>query len=197
MIGKDILKSEAEALLNAARTEPVTTVNGMEVYTFEDAANLNKAILRKGPEQFPEVSERETINDGLGYTSSRRWNVAINPASYFDNRYRKILIAGQPEIKATKTNEGQKAIPDRVKYEVVIDKRAIQEQSSGRVYSNNIQTYVVEKVKGKLKIETNVVSDTEFINEFKHRMSDNDMKSVLDAINNISAQAAEPQALGL
>lgn len=197
MIGKDILKSEAELLLNAAKTEPVSTFKGMEYYTYEDAARLNQAILRKGPEFFPEVSERETVNGGLGYTSSRRWNVAINPATFFDNRFRKIVIPGQPAVKATKENKGTKEIPERIKYEVVTDSRAIQEQSSGRVYTNNILSYIVEKTKKGLAVESSVVSDTEFVNEFKQRMSDADMRSVLEALTATAGEISEPQPLGL
>ena len=197
MIGKDVLKADAVALLSASKTEPAATFNGMEYYTYADAAKLNQAILRKGVEYFPEMTEREMTNGGLGYTSSRRWNVAINPATFFDNRYRKIVIPGQPEVKATKANEGQKEIPERVKYEVVIDRRAIQEQSSGRVYSNNIPTYIVEKVGDELSIEASIVSDTEFINHFKQRMSDADMRSVLEVLSNRSGDATEPQSLGL
>ncbi len=185
MIGKDILKTEAESLLNAAKTEPVATFNEMEYYTYEDAAKLNQAVLRKGVEYFPEMAERETTNGGLGYTSSRRWNVAINPATFFDNRYRKIEIAGK------------KKEDTKVKYEVVVDSRAIQEQSSGRVYSNNIPTYIVEKTEEGLLIESSIVSDTEFINDFKFRMSDNDMRSVLEALSDLSVPATEAQSLGL
>ncbi|GCF92492.1 hypothetical protein NRIC_03830 [Enterococcus florum] len=189
----DILRQKAEKLMKVAEVKPVAEVNGQEVFSYEDAAKLNRALLEERIQEV-EVGERETVNGGLGYTSSRRRNVAINPASYFDNRFRTIEMTEKEEVEGAK---GKKAATAGVKYEIVLDTRAIQEQASGRVYAHNIPTYIIEPTKKGLKVESSIVSDTEFINEFKHRMSDKDMMNVRKAIDSVSVEVAQPTVLGL
>lgn len=110
-----MMETMKEILNEADSASVLMIVNGREVYTFDDAQKLNKAELmeQKATGKQPEIADRLINPDGLTYAASNIKRTAIDPNTFFENRYRKT---------------GGKA----PKYEVVTDYRAIKEQASVR-----------------------------------------------------------------
>ena len=105
------------------------------------------------------------------YTRTQCHTVAVNPDNYY-----------------LKKKEETKTI-----YEVVSDYRAIKEQSTGRVYTNNIVVDMVENSKDGLKyIGRKNISDTEFINEFKNNLNNESFQKIASVI----LESVEGQATG-
>ena len=152
------------------KIKPLAVVNGVKLYTFAEvqALNLRDLKLEKADGKKIDLGQRAFTEDGAGYKRSRVKRAAVDPNVVYENRYRK-------------TKDG---------YEVVIDYRAITEQASGHVYTNNVIVYKIGKVesagKGKADeiavIETKVVSAEEFINKFKEKLNVASMIRVQGAI---------------
>lgn len=119
-----------------------------------------------------DVANRELQPDGIHYKRSRATHLAIDPTKHFNNRFCKL-------------GEGH--------YSVVVDTRAIGEQDSGQVYTNNIVAYEVKKPEDKRKkglehVATKNIGADVFINEYRSRFDVNSIKKVLDCIETQSVQ---------
>lgn len=142
---------------------PVATIDGVQVYTFDDAQKLNARELTESKitGQKVELGERKLTADGMGYTSSMAKNVAVDPGQFYDNRIHQV--------------------DDTI--EVVTDYRAIQEQPSGRVYTNNVPVYVLVKDGKQWKIETTkTINADDFVRDFKEKLNNDSMKTVKSLI---------------
>lgn len=172
-----------DILNDAAEVKPLMAVNGKEVYSFDESVKLSKAELmeEKASGKIVDLGERTVNPDGITYASSNIKRAAIDPGTYFANRYRK-----------TKTKDG-------VKYEVVTDYRAIKEQGTGRVYTDNIIAHVVAKnAEGKLVVETNkVISADEFVRNFKNMLDTESMIKILDVLRTADNAGMEADKLEL
>ena len=165
-----------EEIIKNGEATPIGKVNGRNVYTFSDAVRVNnKERAEEIYEGKVDFGNREVREGGLCYTRTQCHTVAVNPDNYYLNRYRK-------------KKEGTKMI-----YEVVSDYRAIKEQSTGRVYTNNIVVDMVENSKDGLKyIGRKNISDTEFINEFKNNLNNESFQKIASVI----LESVEGQATG-
>lgn len=167
----------------AAEVKPLTVINGKEVLTFEDTQKLNKAELmaEKAGGKPVEVGERNVNPDGMTYASSNVKHAAIDPATYFANRYRKV--------------KGK----DSVKYEVVTDYRAVKEQAAGKVYTDNVIVHVIAKdAKGNLVAEPNkTISADDFVRNFKNMLDAESMIKILDVLQAVDSAGMEADKLEL
>lgn len=149
-----------EIIDSANKVKPIAEKDGRKIVTFEDAAALANM---EGIEPTPETGMR-TYNPDGSLARIRSKVAAINPANYFANRY-----------MATKT-----------KLKVVVDWRAIHEQSSGQIYIKHIPAYIfMRNDKGELyidKIEN--ISDTEFISGYTDSLNEDAMKQIAPLIAN-------------
>ncbi|MGM0175698.1 hypothetical protein [Enterococcus sp. DIV0800] len=186
-----------EILNEAEETQPLLKLNGMPVYNFKDAQAMNKAILAE--EKFlghrpADVGERQLSPDGLTYARSKIDHAAINPETFFENRYRKVAI---PVEEAAEGEKADVKIKYKVKYEVVIDYRAIKEQSSGNIYTNHIEVLVIgqSRMKGQLQVETiKTISPREFVEEFVGKLDQKAMLKITTAVNQYHKRAEGIQA---
>lgn len=171
-------QSMMHILSEANEVEPLMTVNGTDVHTFQDAQKLNKADLveRKAEGKPVELGERKISSDGITYSRSNVRHAAVDPSVFFDNRYRKI-VEEVPE-KADDPDGKKKEI---IRYEVVTDYRAIKEQGTGQVYTNNVIVLVIAK-KGKDLVveETKTIGADEFVNGFKGKLDAKSMIKILE-----------------
>lgn len=165
-----------EEIIKNGEATPIAKVNGRNVYTFSDAVRVNnKERAEEIYEGKVDFGNREVREGGLCYTRTQCHTVAVNPDNYYLNRYRK-------------KKEGTKTI-----YEVVSDYRAIKEQSTGRVYTNNVVVDMVENSKDGLKyVGRKNISDTEFINEFKNNLNNESFQKIASVI----LESVEGQATG-
>lgn len=155
--------------------EPVATIDGEPVYTIHDAQKLNQLELTKEKIVGKQISleERPIADDGIHYLRSKAHNKAINVDNYCENAYR---------VVKNKT---------RYNVEVVTDYRAIKEKErNGTIWCHTLNTYIIGMANGDLKlVGRGVVTDKEFIDEFNHKLSNEDMKKV----KNLIAESGEPE----
>lgn len=147
-----------EALERASKVKPYAEKNGIKIVGMEDMeALIEKHIIDKEPD----IGERLVNPDGTIARSLTRF-AGINLERELDNRYVK---------------HGKRV-------EVIIDKRALSEQTLGRIYAKRITAYVITRNEdGILElIETKTVSDDEFLKEFTHKLDKESMLEVLEAI---------------
>lgn len=168
-----------ESIMQEADVKPISNVNGRSVYTFADAVKVNnKERAEEILEGKVDFGNRVTREGGLCYARTQCHAVAINPDNYFLNRYRKIKKDEKTTI-----------------YEVVTDYRAIKEQSTGRVYTNNIVVEIVENSKTGLKyMGKKTISDQEFINSFKSSLSHEALAKIANVI--LTAQKGQTEPTG-
>lgn len=155
-----------QQIMQQADVEPIAHVNGRDVYTFNDAVKVNnKERAEEILEGKVDFGNRQTREGGLCYTRTQSHSVAVNPENYYLNRYKK-------------TKKGTSTI-----YEVVTDYRAIKEQATGRVYTNNIVVEIVENSKDGLKyVGKKTISDSDFVNEFKNSLNQDAMQKIASVI---------------
>lgn len=147
-------KTMLQAIQDAERVKPFAELNGKQVVTFEDYNDLtardyyNKAV----PGIVP-VDDR-----GLPTKSVTNY-VAMNPDVMFMNRYRVVKDKGRQVMQ------------------VVIDRRAIDEQDKGTVYKAQIPAVCLARGEdGELHYDKTVlVSDREFLSEFTHHLTNEAM----------------------
>lgn len=154
------MPSVQEILDAANKVEPIAVKDGKKIVTFEDATALANM---EGIEPSPKTGMR-TYNPDGSLAGIRTRSAAINPANYFANRY----YMTQKRMK------------------VVVDWRAIHEQSSGQVYIANIPVYVfMRDDKGELYIEKiETVSDAEFVAKYTDSLNEDAMKQIAPLIAN-------------
>lgn len=174
------------------------TANGVPVYDTNDYTAMSKARLMErramGRKTNPEAGTRQMTPDGLGYTSSRARAVAIDPNTYFVNR---VVIETEDFPSPTKSE------PERIvslkRYCVVTDYRAIKEQDSGNVYTNNIVVHVIGKVNprsNKLSLlSTKSIGVDDFVNKYREQLSHSDMKTILGIIGQHEIKAVPEVSL--
>lgn len=165
-----------DSLREAIEVEPIMLVNGEPVYTFESANKLAMAEGVNAKLGFKEESLaiREMNPSQETYKRTNKKYPAIDPKALFGNRYKK---------------ESNKAggKPTDI-YTIVTDYRALQEQSTGRIYCENVLAHQIKVTKddnGKAKaelIKTIQVSSDTFINEFTRELSEKDMRVILPLI---------------
>lgn len=152
------IKEISNALEKAKDIQPLAIKNGMQIVSYEDAVILNQIEMM---DDATDMGERKFNPDGTLARSKKKIS-SINVETLFNNRFRK--MAGK-------------------KYQVVIDYRAIKEQSSGIIYAKNIVAYEIGSVNGELKLLKIVnVSDSEFISEFTNRLDIPSMVRILPLI---------------
>ena len=92
----------------------------------------------------------------------------------------------------TKKQRKKKRLPthevSKVQYEVVTDYRACKEQARGTVYTNNIPVYIIGADKGNgtpklVLVGTKVITDHEFVNEFKGKLNKDSMVKIMKLID--------------
>lgn len=164
-----------ETFENFEKVKPIAEKNGTKIVSYEDAKALNDMEMY---ERTPDTGDR-TFNPDGSLARTRVLTSAINPENRFNNRYR---IKGK--------------IGDR-KMQVVVDYRALKEQSSGQVYLKNIPCYEIARDEdGNLKLEkVFTVSDTEFISDFTDKLSVEVMKQVAPLIEEHGADISTTNAM--
>lgn len=173
-----------EIISDAEGIRPIAKIDGKEVMSFQDAQKANRAELVFGQDE--DLGDRNINPDGLTYASSHVKRAAIDPDVYFANRYKRVVdkveIPGKKELDPPK-------IEEHIKYLVVTDYRAIQEQASGALYKANIVAYVVEKnAKGQLVITgQELVGESDFVNNFGRKLKNADMAKIATAMKQVGA----------
>lgn len=156
-------KTIIQAIKDAEGVRPFAKAGDKDVVTFEQYNDL--AVL---DDQLNAVPGMPTLDSRGLPTSSVTTRVAYNPDVYFDNRYRKVKDAIQ----------------------VITDHRALTEQQTGRIYASQIPAAVLVRKDGKLVYErTALVSDKEFLDSFKQKLSNKAMAEVMSAL---AEQAVTP-----
>lgn len=159
-----------DILNEADGVKPIAVIGGKKVYSFADANILNQADIleeRAAGRQI-DLGEREVRPDGL-YSRSHVKRAAMDPNVLFENRYRK---SGNAK--------------SGTEYEIVTDYRAIKEQATGQVYTNNVVVYVVSKSGDVASVkEIKTISAEEFINGFKRKLDYSSMIKVQGAISSL------------
>lgn len=143
------------------KVSPVTNVNGTPVVSFEDQRDAAEEIMKNDLD----IGMREYKADG---TMARTYYVtaAVNFDQFYDNRYR--VKNDEMQMVIAQTTDGY---------------RAIKEQATGRVFQKQVPIYVFARIDGKLQfVRLDVVSDTEFISEFTHKLGQDAMRTVLPLI---------------
>ena len=156
-----------EIFEQAENVKPIAEKDGVKVVTFSDANALANA-------EYIEPHNKQgvrTYNHDGSLAKIRYEASAINPVNYFANRF-----------KATKT-----------KMYVVIDFRAISEQSKGKIYTTHVQAYVFKRDEDKkLYIDgVELVSDTDFISDYTNTLNEEGMKEIAPMIANFGANVTE------
>lgn len=164
-----------ETFENFEKVKPIAEKNGTKIVSYEDAKTLSDMEMY---ERTPDTGDR-TFNPDGSLARTRVLTAAINPDKRFNNRYR---IKGK--------------IGDR-KMQVVVDYRALKEQSSGQIYLKNIPCYEIGRDEnGNLKLEKVItVSDTEFISDFTDKLSVDVMAQVAPLIEEHGADISTTNAM--
>lgn len=157
------MPSVTEIIESAKKVKPIAEKDGRKIVTFEDAAILAN---KEGIDPTPKTGQRTYNPDGT-LARTRKSTAAINPHNYFLNRMK----------------------PMSKKFKVVVDYRAIVEQSTGSIYIKNIPAYVFAKdSNGELYIEKiENISDTEFISDYTNMLSEDAMKKIAPLIANFGS----------
>ncbi len=164
-----------EEILQQTKAEPIARINGIDVFDFTEGQKMNKLHLaeEKLTGKSDELGEREVSSDGMHFSNSKTRVKVINPERYFSNRFR------------VKKNGNKKVL------EMVTDYRAIEEQQSGRIYTNVINSYLIGKEGNDMKVVgQDKVSDKVFCNEFTSTLSVQDAVKIFQLID---AQATTDQ----
>ena len=149
-------KTMMQAIQDAEKVKPFAELNGKPVVDFEGYNDLvsRDHYMNSVPGIIP-VDDR-----GLP-TKSLTQYVAMNPDVMFMNRFRVVKDKGRQVLQ------------------VVIDRRAIDEQSRGTIYKAQIPAVCLVREEEDLKYDKTVlVSDKEFLAEFTHHLDNATMASI-------------------
>lgn len=149
-------KSMMQAIQDADKVKPFAELNGKPVVTFEEYNDLvsRDHYMKSVPGIVP-VDDR-----GLPTASLTNY-VAMNPDVMFQNRYRVVKDKGRQVMQ------------------VIIDRRAIDEQSRGMVYKTSLPAMCLVREDDELRYEKTVlVSDREFLSEFTHHLTNEAMATI-------------------
>lgn len=145
---------------------------GTSLVSFAEQRDTNVGIMKENVD----VGYTEMNPDGT-LARSAYVTAAVNFESFYDNRYR---VIGDEEkvlqLVTAQTTDGY---------------RVIREQASGRVFQKLIPVFEFKR-KGKEVIfdKLSNVSDTEFVSEFTHKLSAEEMKKLIPLIP-VDASVAE------
>lgn len=149
-----------ETLKRADAVQPIAEKDGMKIVSFEDAVLLSQAEII---ENAPDVGIRHLNPDGT-LARSKVTVAAVNEDAMYDNRFRRM---------------GQKKM-----IQIVVDKRAIRDQKTGKIYTARVPAYQIVRENGRLKVDRIItVSDDEFVGEFVERAGKKDMVEILPLID--------------
>ncbi|GHU63466.1 hypothetical protein FACS189418_6810 [Clostridia bacterium] len=200
---------QIQALLNTEikKFTPITKIDQGKVYTFADANEIN--MLKRAEEKLlgsvGGIRHAEYASGGKSLAKVHMNAISVDEQVFFANRMRRVEEAQEISEEAQEVPEEKKKqeIPEEKKkqdtqeekkkqkapeslfyIDLVIDYRAIKEQSSGKVYTDNVLVYRMEKTKkGEVILHSSfVVSADEFIQQFKHKLAISDMKKVFKVI---------------
>ena len=150
-------KTLMQAIQDAEKVKPFAELNGKPVVTFEGYSDLvsRDHYMKTVPGIVP-VDER-----GLPVASLTPY-VAMNPEVMFMNRFRVVKDKGKQVLQ------------------VVIDRRAIDEQSRGMVYKSHLPAVcLVRDDSGELVYDKTVlISDKEFLSEFTRHLDQETMSII-------------------
>lgn len=142
--------------------------NGTPLVTYEEQLKL-------GQKGINEHWDDRRLGDDLGIRKmnpdgsiAKSWytSAAVNFDRFYDNRYR--VVGNELQIITAQTNEGY---------------RAINEQSTGRVFAKLLPALSFKREGNELVyVKTIMVSDSEFISEFTHKLNQDAMHEVLRKI---------------
>lgn len=169
-----------EEILQQTKAVPIAKINGIDVYDFSEGQKKNKLLLaeEKLAGKSDELGEREVSADGMHFSNSKTRVKVINPERYFSNRFRVVKKANKSVI------------------EFVNDYRAIENQSSGRIYTNVINTYLIGKEKDEVKlIGQDKVSDKVFCSDFTNTLSVADAMKIYEIIDEQATQEQTEKSL--
>lgn len=166
-----VKKSMAQLLEEVENAKPVIEVNGRPIYRENDAVALTEYEVDQqltGREEI-DISHRIVNSDG-SYARGNYKNV-IMPNGLFENRYRK----------------------DGKFINVVTDFRAIQDQASGKIYTDNIVVHVIGRGAGGRPVykHSDVIDSKTFIKDYKRKLSDEAMQTLFSIIQDRPVVANE------
>ena len=177
------MESVLTQILNETEAVPFAEINGRPVYTFKDAQKVNKRILaeEKLTGKSMELGEREMMPDGIHFKRTKARALAVNPERFYANRYRiSEKTNGKPQL------------------EVVLDYLSIMGQDKNQIPTKNITVFVIGKHgrgNGITLLKKDVISDVEFVNEFKKSIPiivDGGInKQIVDVFNAIERASGE------
>lgn len=151
-----------EILKMAESVEPIMEKNGTKIVNYDDANVLAAEELIEGDR---DIGVRTMNPDGTLARSRVRF-AAVNEDSLYENRFRVVT-------------EGKEK-----KVQIVVDRRAIRDQSTGRIYTARVPAYQIQRDDGKLKVEKILtVSDNEFIGEFVEKAGKKDMVEIMPLLD--------------
>lgn len=161
--------------------QPIAEQNGRKLYSIDDAKLVGH--VKQTEEQVygkTDVGDREYDPARGTYRSSHTPNLAINPEVYFINRFRTV-----------EDEEGDLSL------EVVTDYRAIKEQGSGQVYTDNVRVFVIDRDdKDKLQVVgIRLINADEFVREFKKELDHPSMTQILTAVKKSQTKVTEKESL--
>lgn len=143
-------------ILGETEAVPFAEINGRKVYSFRDGQRANKRRLaeEKLGGKKVEVGQRQMHPDGIHFNRTKADVLVANPEVYFANR-----------VRLSEKDNGKPQL------EVVTDYQAIKKQDVNKVPTKNVPVYVLGKTgrngSGLTLIKKDIISDTEFVNEFK------------------------------
>lgn len=165
---KEIIQSEK------GKVKPIAMRDGIPVVDYQDAKTLSDLEMYAPT---PDTGDRQFNPDG-SLARTRSLYTAINPERRFNNRYRLKGKMGERRLQ------------------IVVDYRALSEQSSGKIYAKNIPCYEIVKEDGEYKLDKIItVSDTEFISEFTDKLSVELMKQIAPLIDEGGADISETKVM--
>lgn len=168
-----------ETIIESTDAKPVGSVNGVNVYTFEDMQKVNNKRLaeEKLTGQRVEVGIRPMNPDGT-FRRIRTPGTAVNLDRYLENRFRAVKDGAT------------------TKYQIVTDYRAIEDQKRGRIYTNVLPAYVIQIKNHKPEyLETIKVKDTEFLSGFTSSLDNESMIAVKNVLPKATQEAEKVSIL--
>ena len=148
-------------ILEEEKVKPLTNVNGTPLVSYEEQTKM--AV--DGIKEKVVTGIRPTNPDG-SIAKSFYTSAVYNEERFFDNRYR--VVGDELQIVTAQTTDGY---------------RAISEQKNGRIFAKFIPAISLKRENGKLKFFQNIlVSDTDFVSHFTHKLDKEAMKDVLPLI---------------
>lgn len=163
-----------EILDAAENVKPLGEVNGVKVMSFRDQNVAAQADMINGDVD-PGFAQMNP--DGSIARSNYKYS-AINVDALYENRFRKVV-------------EKDAAGETKEKLQVVLDYRACKEQKNGRIYTKTIPAFVVSRKGKKLAIENTVlITDDEFITDFKSKLNMDAMNEILPLIQNAVSEVS-------